>query len=124
RIEAEAFEQEGQHGARERSEADDPNESGANRQCDELMMRPVVEESQRLPQLDPDATDQPENRAECETRWKFANSNLPPIAEADLAERERPNDERCRLRARVTARAHDERNEHREHDGLRDLSLE
>ena len=55
---------------------------------------------------------------------ELAPDDAPPVAQPDLAERHRADDQRRRLRARVAAARDDERDEEREHDRARDLVLE
>ena len=54
----------------------------------------------------------------------LAPHHAPPVAQRDLAERQRADDQRRRLRPGVAAARDDQRHEQREHDGLRDLLLE
>ena len=67
-----------------------------------------------------DAQDAPER----EPGGQLAEGHTPPVAQAELPQRERADDQRGRLRAGVAARADDQRDEEREHDGSRDLALE
>src|SRR6266851_612093 len=53
-----------------------------------------------------------------------AGTSRTAIRHRDLAERQRPDDQRGGLRAGVAARAHDERDEEGEHDGPAQLALE
>ena len=59
--------------------------------------------------------------AEREPGENLAPHHPPPVAEPDFAERQRADDERRRLRARVAAAGDDQRHEQRQDDGLRDL---
>src|SRR5664279_5052193 len=88
------------------------------------MMRAVVVPSELLPQHDSDEADRAEDRAEHDARWQLATGNAPPVLERHFAQRHRANDQRRRLRARVAARADDERDEQCEHHSLADLALE
>src|ERR1044071_2895352 len=55
---------------------------------------------------------------------ELAPDDAPPVAQADLAQRHRADDQRRRLRTRVAAARDDERDEQRQHDSPRDLLLE
>ncbi len=65
-----------------------------------------------------------ENGAQRQARGELAPDDPPPVAQRDLTERQRTDDQRRRLRSRVAAARDDERHEQREHDGPLDLGLE
>src|SRR2546428_12288024 len=83
----------------------------------------VLTDSKMLPQQNADDSHQSKNGAKHQTRWQLSERDPPPVAQLYFSERERADDQRRRLRSRVSARADDERDEQREHHCLLQLAL-
>ncbi|CDX57455.1 hypothetical protein MPL3365_270058 [Mesorhizobium plurifarium] len=86
-------------------------------------MRAVVVEAEILPERDAADADDAEDRAEHHPGRQLAQRHPPPVAQPDLAQRQRADNERRRLRAGIAAGAHDQRDEQGQHDRLFQLAL-
>lgn len=91
--------------------------------CDQRPMGAVVVEAEILPERDAADADHAKDRAKHQAGGQLAQCHPPPVAEADFAQRQRPDDERGRLRAGIAAGAHDQWNEQGQHDRLFQLAL-
>ncbi|CDX23114.1 hypothetical protein MPLSOD_100131 [Mesorhizobium sp. SOD10] len=123
RIEADALQREGQHRSRQRAEGDDADQRRAHCRRNQHPVRTVVVEAEILPERDAADADDAEYRAKHHPGRQLAQRHPPPVAQTDLAQRQRADDERRRLRAGIAAGAHDQRDEQRQHDRLFQLAF-
>ena len=84
----------------------------------------AVHVRERRPERDTQETDASEDGAERQPGQQFPSHDLPPVAQGDLPERQRTDDERRCLRTGVAAARDDERDEECQDDGLGDLRFE
>src|SRR5262249_38148957 len=122
-VEAQSFEQEGQHRTGQGSPDDDPDEGGAHGQTDQQPVR-AVGRGHGGPGGDPCESDGTEDGSQQDPGQDLAAHHAPPVAQLDLAQRQGADDQGGRLRARVAAAGDDQGDEQRQDDRAGDLTLE
>src|SRR5271167_2581202 len=83
----------------------------------------AVGSEHRLPGEYARHADGAENAAQNDAGEDFASDDAEPVAHDDFAQRHGTDDERCRLRAGVSAAADDQRQEQRQHHGSIEFSF-
>src|SRR5437867_1733070 len=124
RIESQFAQNKRQHAAGKRSECHHADERGPDGEGDEHEVLPILGEVELFPQHDADESDRAEERAKNDAGDDLAPKDPPPVAQPQLVQRESADDERSRLRSGVAAAADDQRDEERQDDSVRNLSLE
>ena len=58
-----------------------------------MIVHAVIEQMEMLPRFDPHDADHTEDRSEHETSRQLAHRNPPPVANPNLVQRQRPNNQ-------------------------------
>ena len=112
-----------EHGSGQRAEHDDADQGGADRQRDQHPVLAVVVEAQILPQRNAHDADKAQHRPESQSVGDFPQRHAPPVLDFKLAQGQCAYQKGCGLRSRIASRAHDQRDEQRQHDGLLELAF-